>query len=97
MKNIILRHRFLDQCIYVDQIPHKSLGSHRNVFSNKPYLVEHHNADKMLTLLIILWSILLKQNPKLQSLFNKLSYFIGVSIGSFHTISLGTKTPIFLP
>ncbi len=48
----------------------------------------------------LLWSIWSKQNPKLQSLFNKLSeniYFIGVTIDGLYTISLGTKTPIFLP
>ncbi len=32
--------------IYVDQIPHKSLGSHVNVFSNKPKVAEHHNCKQ---------------------------------------------------
>ncbi len=29
--------------IYVDQIPHKSLVAHVNVFSNKPNIAQHHN------------------------------------------------------
>ncbi len=47
----------------------------------------------------LLWSIRSKQKPKLQSLFNKLSeniYFIGVAFDGLHTISLETKTSIFL-
>ena len=48
----------------------------------------------------LLWSIWLRQNSKIQSIFIKLSddiYFIGVSIDGLYTISLGTETPIFLP
>ena len=36
----------------------------------------------------------------MESIFNKLSeniYFVGVSIESLHTISVGTQTPILLP
>ncbi len=32
--------------IYVGQIPHKSLGSHVNVFSNKPNVAQHHNCKQ---------------------------------------------------
>ncbi len=84
---------------YVDQILFRRLGSHVNVFSNKPYVTHHHNCKQNTDVAYYgLYDRNKIRNCNLYSI--KLSeniYFIGVTIDSLHTISLTTKTPTFLP
>ncbi len=85
--------------IYVDQIPHKSLGSHVNVFSNKPNVAQHHNCKQNADFACCgLYDQNKIQNYNLNSRsFQKIYTLLGLSLMVCTHISLGTKTPILLP
>ena len=74
----------------MDEIPHKRLGFHVNVFAKKLKVVQHRDCRKYADVAYH-GSILSKQIPIIESMFNKLSenlYFIEISIDSLQTISV---------